>query len=97
MYKVIYMKADYEPWWQFEGWEEHVVTEVTYDNEQEASQYLQQLIEEFSKKYMNMMHKKDRFWAFWSDDEREYCENCADCLPVYHGVIWEVVEGNVKK
>ena len=30
------MKADYEPWWQFEGWEEYVVTEVTYDNEQEA-------------------------------------------------------------
>ena len=24
MYEVIYMKADYEPWWMFEGWEEMI-------------------------------------------------------------------------
>ncbi|MET0960338.1 MAG: DUF1033 family protein, partial [Psychrobacillus psychrotolerans] len=25
MFEVIYMKADYEPWWLFEGWEQHIV------------------------------------------------------------------------
>ena len=24
MYEVIYMKADYEPWWMFEEWEEMI-------------------------------------------------------------------------
>ena len=24
MFEVIYMKADYEPWWMFEGWEEMI-------------------------------------------------------------------------
>ncbi len=34
MFKIIYMKADYEPWWQFEGWEEHIVSTETFDTEE---------------------------------------------------------------
>ena len=33
MYKIIYMKADFEPWWQFEGWEEHIVSVYSYEEE----------------------------------------------------------------
>ena len=25
MFEIIYMKADFEPWWAFEGWEEHII------------------------------------------------------------------------
>ncbi|HWI47715.1 MAG TPA: DUF1033 family protein [Rummeliibacillus sp.] len=89
MYKIIYMKADYEPWWQFEGWEESIVEEKVFESKEEAKSFLDATLKTFEKKYMYHAHKKDRFWAFWSDDEIQFCEACDDDIQTYHGVIWK--------
>lgn len=88
MYKVIYMKADYEPWWQFEGWQDYVVSESIFDCKMEAEGFLQKMLADMSLKYTNKRHNKDRFWAFWSEEESGYCEQCADDAQIYHGLIW---------
>lgn len=93
MYKIIYMKADYEPWWQFEGWEEHIISESSYDDEQAFQDALSQLVIEFRARYENETCKQDRFYAFWSDDETEFCEACDDDAQIYHGIIVSVSEG----
>ena len=31
--------------------------------------------------------KKDCFFAFWSEDEINFCEGCDEDLQLYHGVI----------
>lgn len=89
MYKIIYMKADYEPWWQFDGWEEKIIEEKIFDNKEEAKQFLEEILNKFGKKYMHHGYKKERFWAFWSDDEVQFCEACDDDIQTYHGIIWE--------
>lgn len=89
MYKIIYMKADYEPWWQFDGWEENIVEEKIFESKEEAKRFLEDTLNDFGKKYRHQGHKKERFWAFWSDDEMHFCEACDDNIQTYHGIIWE--------
>ncbi len=89
MYKIIYMKADYEPWWEFEGWEKNIVKENVFDHKEEATRFLNDTLREFNQKFMHHEHKKGRFWAFWSDEEVQFCEACDEDIQTFHGIIWE--------
>lgn len=88
MFEVIYMKADYEPWWMFEGWEETIRTRHSFDNAEEAIVYCEQLLAELRVKYTLEAMKKDCFYAFWSECEKDFCESCDEDLQLYHGVIF---------
>lgn len=90
MYKVIYMKADYEPWWQFEGWESNIVSSTIYDTEEQCLLALNDLLAKFRNHYEHEESKEDKYFAFWSDDESEYCEACDDDIQIYHGIIIEI-------
>lgn len=87
MFKIIYMKADYEPWWQFEGWESFIESEEVFRTEVELDKFLLKKLAEFRKKYTNEQVKDARFYAFWSEDEREYCEACDEDAQIFHGLI----------
>lgn len=87
MYEVIYMKADYEPWWLFEGWEESVISRQTFGTEEDVKKHLAGLFSDFRAKYSNEATKSGAFWAFWSEDEKEYCIPCDDTLQIFHGVM----------
>ena len=92
MYEVIYMKADYEPWWAFEGWEDHVLERVSFEKEEDARLYLDNRLIEFRRKFPKEESREDRFWAFWSVKEQCYCESCEDDLQIFHGIIWKTIE-----
>ena len=87
MYKIIYMKADFEPWWQFDGWEEHIVSVQQYEDEEQFQFAFAQLIEDFRLKYDYEACKENRYFAFWSTDECEFCEACDEDAQIYHGLI----------
>lgn len=87
MYKLIYMKADYEPWWQFEGWEDHIVSCESFETEEQLKIALHKMLSEFRLRYENEQLKKEDYYAFWSEDESEYCESCDEDTQIYHGVI----------
>jgi hypothetical protein len=87
MYKIIYMKADFEPWWQFDGWEEHIVSVQQYENEKQFNLAFAHIIEDFRQKYDYEACKENRYFAFWSEDESEFCEACDEDAQIYHGLI----------
>ncbi len=87
------MIADYEPWWQFDGWEETIVSTEEFETEQTFLQALDAKLKTFREVYSNEKSKDDRFYAFWSDEESEYCEACEDDIQMFHGII---VEKNIK-
>lgn len=87
MFEVVYMKADFEPWWMFEGWEEEILSRHSFAEELEAKAYLNGILGKLREKYGNENVKKECFFAFWSEDEKIYCEACSDDLQVFHGVI----------
>lgn len=88
MNEIIYMRAGYEPWWMFSGWEDTIVKKKMFENAEEAKVYLDSLLKEFRLKYPNEGSQKGAFWAFWTEDEQEFCEACDDDLQTYHGILW---------
>ena len=89
MYKIIYMKADYEPWWQFDGWEEKIISTYEYMSKETFEVAFNGILQKFRKQYDNEVSKDNRYYAFWSEDEREFCEACDDDIQIYHGIIIE--------
>lgn len=87
MYEIIYMKADYEPWWMFDGWEEMIRRKKAFSNAVDALQYLEELVAELRSVHDFEVQRKDCFYAFWSEQEQIYCEGCDDDLQLFHGVI----------
>ena len=83
------MKADFEPWWQFEGWEQFIVTEKVFDNAQQFQEAYEETVSNLRAKYENEASKDARYFAFWTEDECVYCEACDDDAQVYHGLIVE--------
>ncbi|MFY0519881.1 DUF1033 family protein [Lysinibacillus sp. UGB7] len=87
MYTILYMKADYEPWWKFEGWEAFIQTQETFETKEQFEQALQEKLNSFRPVYEHEASKEGKYWAFWSEEESFYCEACDDDAQVYHGII----------
>lgn len=87
MYKLIYMKADYEPWWKFDGWEDQIVSEESFLTKDECEEALQKKLRIFRERFPNERLKDEYYWAFWTEDECSFCESCDDELQIYHGLI----------
>ena len=88
MNEIIYMKAEYEPWWMFSGWEKTIVEKQVFPSEDEARIYLEEVLNRFREIYPNEARQKGACWAFWTEEEQEFCEACDDDLQTFHGVIW---------
>ena len=87
MFEVIYIKADYEPWWMFEDWEEMIRSRRTFDDVTLAQEYCEGLLAELRGKHESEAMRQDCFFAFWSNNEQCFCEGCDEDLQLYHGVI----------
>ena len=87
MYEIIYMKADYEPWWLFDGWEQEIVERWTFESRDHAAGQLDKILKNFRQEHRNEASREQKFWAFWSDKEICFCEDCAEDLQIYHGIL----------
>ena len=87
MFEIIYMKADYEPWWMFEEWEDWVESKQAYRSLEEATARFQEIIEEWRQKHEFFEVRKGCFAAFWTKAEQCFCDHCDDDLQIFHGFI----------
>lgn len=83
------MKADFEPWWQFEGWQENIVEIYTFSTKQQFLEGQKELLNRFRMIYNHEAQKEGKYYAFWKSDEIDFCESCDDDLQIYHGLIFE--------
>lgn len=88
MHEIVYIRADYEPWWMFDGWEEKVVSRKEFESAEQASRYLEELDQEFGSKFALHEKRDSAFAAYWNSEEMEYCEICEEALQIFHGLIW---------
>ncbi len=89
MFEVIYTKADYEPWWMFEGWEETIQSHHTFVEKEQAIAFFNDLTKALRSEHMFEATKKEIYHAFWSTNERTFCLGCDEDLQIYHGVIFK--------
>lgn len=87
LYEVVYMKADFEPWWLFEGWEEHILTRELFHSKNEAELYLKASVLKLRERYTKEKRKNPYFYAFWSNEEQCFCDSCDEDLQIFHGLL----------
>ena len=87
MYQLVYMKADFEPWWQFESWQDHIITVEEFAMEFDCLQALERKVQYFRTLYTHEKYKQPHFWAFWNEEEQVFCDGCDEDLQVYHGLL----------
>jgi hypothetical protein len=87
VYEIVYMKADYEPWWMFEDWEKMIQYRKAFSTAKDAHNYLHDLKKEFGEKYTHYEERKNCFFAYWTESERFFCEGCDDDMQIFHGII----------
>ncbi|MDQ0427461.1 hypothetical protein QOZ98_000286 [Planomicrobium stackebrandtii] len=88
MHEIVYMRADYEPWWMFDGWEEKVVSRRKFESAEKAREYLEQAQADYSLRFAKREKRDFAFSVFWNEEEMEYCEKCEEDLQIFHGLIW---------
>jgi hypothetical protein len=87
LFEIVYMKADFEPWWMFEDWEETIIFRKSFEEEAEAKKFLAGQLAELLEKTEQATQKNDCYFAFWSKNEKRFCESCDEDLQIFHGII----------
>lgn len=86
-YQVILMEGPNEPWWFFDNWQDDIVWQEDFPNLSLARKCYRKKYQELVIKYAHLTEKANYQVAFWNDDEFYYCEDCADDLQLFHGLL----------
>ena len=52
MYQVAVLKADYEGWWLFEGWQNDLINIKDFNSEMSMVDYYEKLIRQMAEEYI---------------------------------------------
>ena len=64
MWTVAKIRADYEGWWLFSDWTDHIVEQYHFENYEKMLNYYQSIIENSKKHYDNFLVGKYNIHAF---------------------------------
>ena len=84
MYEVVVVKADYEGWWLFEGWQDDIVERFPAKNQADLIKLYQKIVLEMKEKYTSYQEGKYHLIAFFNACELEYCEDCGDDMQLFY-------------
>ncbi|MGV3243914.1 DUF1033 family protein [Staphylococcus sp. 11261D007BR] len=87
MWKLIQIRADYEGWWLFEDWPEHIITSQQFDTYEELMNAYTQVIEQSKYKYDNYILGKYNMYAFYNNCDLNFCEHCDEDLQIFDSYI----------
>ena len=88
MYKLILMKADYEPWWNFDDIEEKYTEVKHYPSIETYEQEAMGILGNYRLNYKFEKSKEGKYFAFWNEGEVAFCEGCDENLQIYNGIIF---------
>ncbi|TDM15400.1 DUF1033 family protein [Macrococcus bovicus] len=87
MWEVIIMRADYEGWWLFEDWRDHIIHQEKMDNKEMFENVYKQHLEVMRDKFKNEVVGKYNIHAFYNNCELHYCEDCEEDLQIFYSLI----------
>ena len=87
MWTVAKIRADYEGWWLFSDWTNHIVEQYHFENYEKMLNYYQSIIENSKKHYDNFLVGKYNIHAFYNNCELGFCEDCDEDLQIFYSYI----------
>jgi len=84
MFHIVIIKADYEGWWLFDGWQDDITERYTFQNEVEMKFKYDELINDMKKTYHSFKKGKHEMVAFFNGCDLEYCDDCGEDIQIYY-------------
>ncbi len=97
MYNLIVMKADYEPWWQFEDIEDKYTEVKNYSTLELYEQDATEILSKYRLNYEFEKSKEGKYFAFWNEGEVAFCKGCDEDLQLFYGIILSHPIGSLVK
>jgi hypothetical protein len=86
-WSILITKGEFEPWHFLDGWEEHILEQKRFDDQQEALAQYEALVEAYRQRFTHFQTKGPAIACFWNDGDEVYCEACDDFLQIYYGIL----------
>ncbi|MCG1009150.1 DUF1033 family protein [Salinicoccus sp. ID82-1] len=84
MLSIVILKADYEGWWLFEGWQDNIIRQYSYDSEKDMREAYAEVKQQMGEKFHSSKDGKYRLTAYFNGCELEYCDDCDEDLQIYY-------------
>ena len=65
MFKIVILRADYEGWWLFEGWQEDIIRQFSYESETAMKEAYRDLIQKMKEQFHSFKEGKYSLLAFF--------------------------------
>ncbi|CAD2075460.1 DUF1033 family protein [Phocicoccus pinnipedialis] len=84
MFKVVLLTADYEGWWFFSDWQEHVQVTINCESYKEMELQYIKMCKLLDQKYKVKQTGKYGITSFYNTCDIRYCDDCDDDVQIYH-------------
>jgi len=87
MWTVAKIRADYEGWWLFSDWTDHIVEQYDFETYDEMLNFYTSLILKNKNSFDNYLVGKYNIHAFYNNCELGFCEDCDEDLQIFYSFI----------
>ncbi|EGQ3109487.1 DUF1033 family protein [Staphylococcus pseudintermedius] len=87
MWEVAKIRADYEGWWLFDDWPEHIIDSQKFETFEAFEQAYQHMIQQAKTDYDNFIVGKHNIHAFYNNCDLNFCEDCDEDLQIFYSFI----------
>lgn len=84
MYEVVLLTADYEGWFFFDDWQDHVKEHFIFDTFKDMERKYVELCDILNQKYSLKRVGKYNVTTFYNTCDIQYCDDCDDDVQIYH-------------
>ena len=84
MYEVVIVKADYEGWWLFDGWQDDIINRHQFNDTAQMLSGYNAIIEQMKNNYSSYIQGKYDLYTFFNACEIEFCEECDEDVQIFY-------------
>ena len=88
MWTVAKIRADYEGWWLFSDWTDHIIEQHDFNTYEEMMTCYKSLLNKSKIDYDNYLVGKHNIHAFYNNCELGFCKDCDEDLQIFIAILY---------
>lgn len=87
MWTVTKIRTDYEGWWLFSDWTDHIIEEYHFSNFTDMMMKYSCMIHQCRCAFDNYRVGKYNIHAFYNSCDLNFCEDCDEDMQIFYSII----------